>query len=129
MIQKFWTYAIQKSERARKKFLDKNIPMAIELDLELVGMRLEAVRLVCGTLKQQQFAESIGASKQQYNNWTKGYPLPVAYAAELVRQYKITLDWIYLGDPSGLPFERKEPLERAVSDLTKSKVPRRVAIG
>ena len=129
MIQKIWTYAIQKLARARKKVLDHNQPMSVLLDLELIGKRVEAVRLVCTDLTQERFAESIGASKQQYNNWTKGYPIPVSYMAEVALQFKITLDWLYLGDPSGLPFALKSELERKVSELTKSKASRRVSTG
>lgn len=103
--------------------------MSVVLDLELIGKRVEAVRLVCTTLNQEQFADSIGAGKQQYNNWTKGYPVPVSYMAELALQHKLTLDWLYLGDPSALPFERKLELERKVSELTKSKAERRLSIG
>jgi transcriptional regulator with XRE-family HTH domain len=129
MIQKFWTYAIQKMARARKKVLDDNPNMAVELDLENIGLRMEAVRVALTPLNQEQFADSIGASKQQYNNWTKGSPVPVYYMAELAVRFKVTLDWLYLGDSSALPFERKLSLERTFSELIKSKPPRRVAIG
>lgn len=95
--------------------------MAIELDLKLIGMRLEAVRLALTPLNQHKFADSIGATAQQYNNWAKGSAVPVHFMAHVALIYKLTLDWLYLGDASSLPFERKSELEKKLSELEKSK--------
>lgn len=100
--------------------------MAVDLEHELIGKRLEAVRIACTPLPQREFAETLGATNQQYNNWVHGKPIPPAYAAELVRQYGVTLDWIYLDDPSGLPFALKSKLEAELARLLNSKPPRRV---
>jgi transcriptional regulator with XRE-family HTH domain len=83
--------------------------------------------MVCTTLPQKEFAATLGASKQQYNNWVHGTPVLPAYAADLVLQYGVTLDWLYLGDPSGLPFALKSRLDEEMALLLKSKPSRRTA--
>ena len=78
------------------------------------GLRLDAVRTVCTPLNQTRFARTLGASLQQYNNWVHGYPVPVAYMAKAVQLYRVTLDWLYLGDASCVPYALKRSLEEAM---------------
>jgi DNA-binding XRE family transcriptional regulator len=63
------------------------------------------MREALGIKKQKDFAEQADISPNTYNQWEKGKVYPdLQYAIRLCDQYGITLDWIYLGDPSGLPY-------------------------
>lgn len=68
------------------------------------GARLEKIRLTCGFKSQIAFADFLGASKTQYNNWVNGTNgMPVDYAQKLRERFGYTLDFIYCGDVSSLP--------------------------
>jgi transcriptional regulator with XRE-family HTH domain len=55
-------------------------------------------------LNQLDFAEAASLSQPQYSQFETGKRLLSLRAAlNLVQKYNITLDWLYLGDPSGLP--------------------------
>lgn len=68
-----------------------------------VARRLAQTRLAIG-LDQEQFGEGAGLSQPRYNQYETGKRLLTLSAAMLLcERYLITLDWIYRGDPSGLP--------------------------
>lgn len=68
-----------------------------------VGRRLAVTREALD-LTQQQLAEEIGVSRGALGNWEQGSRLPdPAAMARLVQRYRVSLDWLYLGDPSNLP--------------------------
>jgi ribosome-binding protein aMBF1 (putative translation factor) len=55
-------------------------------------------------LNNKKLAETLGVSDAVFNNWKMGKNYPDQYAmCQLRRLYGVTLDWIYCGDPSGLP--------------------------
>jgi transcriptional regulator with XRE-family HTH domain len=73
--------------------------------LEAIAERLRMTREALGVRKQKDFAERAQISPNTYNQWEKGRVYPdLQYAIRLCDEYGITLDWIYLGDPSGLPY-------------------------
>jgi len=71
--------------------------------LEAVGGRLAATREALG-LRQEELALQVGVSRSALANWETGRSLPdVAAIARFAERHRITLDWIYRGDPSALP--------------------------
>lgn len=70
---------------------------------EDVARRLERSRIAIG-LDQQEFAEAAGLSQPRCNPYETGKRLLTLPAAMLLcERYMLTLDWLYRGDPSGLP--------------------------
>lgn len=87
-------------------------------DSVLIGRRLEAIRLVKEAGTQQEFAEAIGVSRNRYNNWACGVgPIPIAQAAKVKELTGATLDYIYLGELSGLPLALAKALAEAEASL------------
>ena len=74
--------------------------------LEAIGSRLRMTREALGFKKQKEFAARADISPNTYNQWEKGKVYPdLQYAIRLRDEFGISLDWIYLGDPSGLPYQ------------------------
>jgi transcriptional regulator with XRE-family HTH domain len=70
---------------------------------EAIGKRLKAFREITG-LSQKDFAARAGILDTTYNQYERGVSQPkIEYAYALCDTYALTLDWIYNGDPSGLP--------------------------
>ena len=75
-----------------------------------IGRRLELTRRAIG-LTQLDFARRAGLASNSYNQYENGVNRPQIDAAlAIVDAYGITLDWIYLGDPSGLRYELGEAI-------------------
>lgn len=71
-----------------------------------VGARIRRLRLVMGYPSQAAFAESIGVKRGELASWEAGMRRPsVAKAWPMVRRFRITLDWLFLGDPASLSYE------------------------
>lgn len=95
-------HACGKAKRMRKKRDAKW--------LSEVGDRLEALRVAFGH-DQVDMATIAGASQAAYSNYVRGErPLDIEAAMALCRRFQVTLDWIYRGDPSGLPYALAEKL-------------------
>jgi transcriptional regulator with XRE-family HTH domain len=72
---------------------------------ENVGKRLTLTRLALGFPSQKEFyvATRLGASA--YSMWESGDAFPrVEHMMLLCQEFGLTLDWIYRGDLSGLPY-------------------------
>ena len=68
-----------------------------------IASRLRATRLALG-LNSQTFAKRAGIHQSAYSQYENGRRLPTATAAlAMCRAHRLTMDWIFLGDPSGLP--------------------------
>ncbi len=68
-----------------------------------VSRRLVRTRKALG-LNQEDFGEGAGLSQPRYNQYEAGGRLlTMAAALKLCERYALTLDWLYRGDPSGLP--------------------------
>lgn len=77
---------------------------------EAIGKRLKAIREIT-KLSQKDFAARAGIRDTTYNQYERGVSQPkVEYAYALCDTYGLTLDWIYNGDPSGLPFRYTKEL-------------------
>jgi transcriptional regulator with XRE-family HTH domain len=71
--------------------------------LDSIGHRLRLTRLALG-LNQTQLCDLAGIARNTWNQWEKGNSRPqLDEAMKLVDAFGLTLDWIYLGDNSGLP--------------------------
>lgn len=82
---------------------------------ENVGRRLRLTRAALN-LTQEEFAEGANISQPRYSPYEAGKRLLTLGAAmSLVRTYSLTLDWLYLGDPSGLSYRLHEQIKKARS--------------
>lgn len=89
--------------------------VSADTTVKAVAERLRLTRLALD-LSQAAFCHVAGISPQAYNNYERARQRPeLEKAIALCRAHKLTLDWIYLGDPSGLPY----PLAAAISDMRK----------
>ena len=71
-----------------------------------VGQRIRQTREAFGHYNAAEFARLIGVKPQELNAWEKGERRPsIAKAQPIVRLCNVTLDWIFLGDPSTLRHE------------------------
>jgi transcriptional regulator with XRE-family HTH domain len=77
---------------------------------EAIAQRLIATREAVG-LKQSEFAKRAGIPVNTYNQYERAVSQPrIDYAFALCDTYGVTLDWIYNGDPSGLPYRLTQEL-------------------
>ncbi len=84
-----------------------------ETALAQIARRLELARRAHG-LSQTEFAAGAGIKQNAYNQYEQGRKRPnVDNAMALCDAYGLTLDWIYRGDPSSLPYK----LANAIRDL------------
>lgn len=60
---------------------------------------------------QTAFCERIGINPPTWNNWEKGRHPGLEYMIKVRDGTGATLDWIYLGDPSGLPYRLSSRLQ------------------
>lgn len=68
-----------------------------------IAARLIATRKAL-EMNQSVFAATAGVKNRTYNQWEKAKGRPgLDDAIKLADAYGLTLDWIYFGDPSGLP--------------------------
>ena len=69
-----------------------------------VARRLAAARKALG-LDQDEFGAGGSLSQPRYNQYETGRRLlTLAAAIALCDRYNLTLDYLYRGDPSGLPY-------------------------
>ena len=67
------------------------------------GFRLRQLIKALG-LKQVQAAEDMGIPKNHLGNWLRGDAYPKQYEMyRFCRIRGVDMDWVFLGDPSGLP--------------------------
>jgi transcriptional regulator with XRE-family HTH domain len=82
-----------------------------------IGRRLRLTRVALGIENQVDFGREAGLSQPQYNYFETGSrPLTLQAALKLCDRYNLTLDWLYRGDPSGLPYK----LAKDISNVRKS---------
>lgn len=80
-------------------------------DKVAIGNRLQLTREALG-LTQRQFAQDAGLKPSAYNQYETGYKKPSVDAANaLCDRYKLTLDWIFRGDASGIPYETAHTIQ------------------
>ena len=77
---------------------------------EDVGRRLRLLRMVVD-MDQIPFAKSVGIKQSRWSSYERGARMLTLAAARALREtYGVSLDWIYLGDPSGWPYRMHEKL-------------------
>lgn len=68
-----------------------------------IALRLRQGRAALG-LSQVELCRRTGIATNTYNQWEKGRGAPDVWEAiKLVRAVGYTLDWIFEGNPAGLP--------------------------
>ena len=83
---------------------------------DAIAARLRATRRALGADNQQEFGDQAGILQSNYSQYENGHKRPSVDAAiALCEAYNLTLDWIYRGDPSGLPYK----LAAAIQNQTK----------
>ena len=76
---------------------------ATDISPREVGARLRLVRLALGLLAGRLAAE-LNVAAPRWSQWEHGRHLAdLKTMARLTRRYHVSLDYIYLGDESGLP--------------------------
>lgn len=66
---------------------------------EIIGPRLEALRIACGYRSQTKFAAKIGVGKSTYNPWENGTrPLTFEGACLIRKHFRIPVDYLFFGD-------------------------------
>jgi transcriptional regulator with XRE-family HTH domain len=84
-----------------------------------IGMRLQALMNALEFKKQSTFAHLIEVTQPALNNYLQGVRRPdLDVAMRIQAKTGATLDWIYLGDRSGLPSRLLEKLPD-LSDLSR----------
>lgn len=84
-----------------------------------IARRLRLTRRALGFDDRQQklFGEEAGLEQSSYNKFETGdRKLTLQAAMKLCHRYGLTLDWLYRGDPSGLPYK----LYNRIRDLRNS---------
>lgn len=77
-----------------------------------VARRLSRARRALD-LDQEQFGAGAGLSQPRYNQYETGRRLLTLPAAMMLcERYLLTLDWIYRGDPSGLPYRLHDKIKQ-----------------
>ena len=88
------------------------------LDNALIAQRLILSRQVVGAA-QNDFAKRAGIKNSTYNQYETGTNRPaIEVAAQLKSTYHLTLDWIYVGDPSGLPMRMVDAMKALLATRT-----------
>lgn len=78
-----------------------------------VGRRLALTRKALGLI-QTQIAEDTGLDQPRYSQYESGKRLLTLEAAMLLcERYNLTLDWLFRGDPSGLPYRLADAIKKA----------------
>ncbi len=73
-------------------------------DVNAIARRLIATRLALGFPSQVEFCAAAGIPYNTWNNYETARGRPkLDIAVQLCTRFGLTLDWIYRGDPSGLP--------------------------
>lgn len=81
--------------------------------------RMRLLRESLGYDTALAFSAFLGVSAQRWGNVETGMPLSNALALLLVKKVPgLTLDWLYLGKPDGLPFEMARKLGELESETT-----------
>lgn len=67
-----------------------------------IAARLQSARRALG-YNQRELCALTEIATNTYNQWERGRGRPELDEAIKLRKIGLTLDWIYLGDPAGLP--------------------------
>lgn len=86
-------------------------------DHEGIGRRLIAARQAAG-LQAVELAEAAGVAQNALSNWENGSRRPsIDQLAYLLPILKVSSDWIYFGNDTGLDWRVKEAIQRELEAL------------
>lgn len=85
--------------------LDRMIPDMVDgTTYREIGDRLRRAMQQAGYKSAAALARALNEEESRVRNWVNGHArLPIDEAQRLKRLLRVSLDWIYEGDPSGLP--------------------------
>lgn len=93
--------------------------------VEDIGARVAMLRRWAGFDSQTAFAVSIGLDPSEINHYESGRRRLALTAAQRLRaRYRVTLDWLYYGDRSGLSLEIDRSLPH-LADMPPAAPPKR----
>lgn len=93
----------------------KSLPVAHPRHIDAIAGRLYQLRSTVG-ISQRAFAKRAGLGFTTYNNYETGVSRPdLDNANRICDEFQVTLDWIYRGNPAGLPYELASKLIRTAS--------------
>lgn len=82
-----------------------------------VARRLRRTRLALRIAEQQEFGKRAGLTQSAYHHFESGDRcLTLRAALRMCETYGLTLDWLYRGDPSGLPYRLASELARELAE-------------
>ena len=85
-----------------------------------VARRLQLIERYSGIRTGKAFAADLGILDSRWSNMKHGMPLTYEVAEKIVRRYPgITLDWLWLGNPGGLPVQLQRRLAELDRELTR----------
>jgi DNA-binding XRE family transcriptional regulator len=88
---------------------------------EAVAERLEIARIALGFQTQQAFAATIDVSAAKWNNYVAGRDrISLNVALELCKKHRLSLDWIYRADPTGLPLALARRIDEVSARIERS---------
>lgn len=77
-----------------------------------IGTRLRALRSKLDK-SQAEMAQALGISQPQWSQYESGARrITLDVAAAIAMYYGVTLDWVYFGDPAGLPMRHEDLAKR-----------------
>jgi hypothetical protein len=86
-------------------------------NLNAMGSRLRQLRLY-KAMTGPKFAEWLGIEYPRWNNFERGYPLPMKVALLICRKMPgVTLDWLYREQTSRMEHELVERIQNAVDAM------------
>ena len=89
--------------------------------MKVVGLRLRQLIAALG-LKQVEAARQMDIPKNQLGNWLRGEAYPIHYSMyRFCRVNGIGIDWVFLGDPGGLPHRLSAKLLQLEPEPAKKK--------
>jgi DNA-binding XRE family transcriptional regulator len=70
------------------------------------GARLVRLREALEIPTQTAMAAALGIKISRWNNFERGTPLSLDVAIKICRRFPgVTMDWLFFGNPAGLPVE------------------------
>jgi transcriptional regulator with XRE-family HTH domain len=86
------------------------------------GERLIRLRQAMGIPTQTAMAAALGIEVSRWNNFERGQPISKEIAFKVRLRFPgVTTDWLFFGDPSGLPLELAKRLGELPNEAPGSK--------
>ncbi|BBZ94292.1 hypothetical protein BRDID11004_48050 [Bradyrhizobium diazoefficiens] len=100
----------------------KKPPVLADLESkEAIAERLEIARIALGYATQQAFAASVQITPSKWNNYVAARDrIPLNVALELRKKHRLSLDWIYSADPTGLPLALARRIDEVSASVERS---------